>query len=265
MNQIETCTSTPLPFGESDIQVRTAKMYPRDVRKCLEEAEHMATLSEEIAASCFYSLPRKSKNQQGVMEVKNLQGASVRLAEIIASAWGNVYAATRIADNDGLSITAEAYCWDLEKNVRIGTQVKRSITTKEGRRFSQDMQTVTENAASSIALRNAIFKVIPRSYVEDLYKKCQEKALGNGNAASKFEGKRQAVFDRFKALGISEEKIFNFFGKTSIKEFDMEDVKNLIGMGTAINDGHLKLEEAFQLEYSKSDELADRLGGSDNE
>ena len=27
----------------------------------------------------------------------------------------------------------------------------------------------------------------------------------------------------------------------------MEDVKNLIGMGTAINDGHLKLEEAFQL------------------
>ena len=64
-----------------------------------------------------------------------------------------------------------------ERTCVLERKSKEASPQKEGRRFSQDMQTVTENAASSIALRNAIFKVIPRSYVEDLYKKCQEKGV----------------------------------------------------------------------------------------
>ena len=70
----------------------------------------MATLNEEIAASCFYSLPRKSKNQQGIMEVKTCRALPSGFRDHRLCV-GNVYAATRIADNDGLSITAEAYCW----------------------------------------------------------------------------------------------------------------------------------------------------------
>ena len=53
-------------FGEVDAQVRTAKAYPRDIRKSLEEAEFMATINEDVAASCFYALPpRETKDKSG--------------------------------------------------------------------------------------------------------------------------------------------------------------------------------------------------------
>lgn len=233
-------------FGEVDAQVRTAKCYPRDINKSLAEAELMATLNEDVAASCFYSVPRAGKT---------IQGASVRLAEILASAWGNIYAATRVVHNDGFFITTEAYCWDLEKNVRIGTQVKKSIRTKDGKTYSSDMQAIAENAASSTALRNAIFKVVPRTFTEMLFEKCKQKAIGNGSAEEKFVSNRQKIFDRLEAIGIPKERIFLFFKKKSIDDFDMIDVTNLIGVGTAIRDGDLKVEEAFQIEPTKGDEL----------
>jgi len=247
-------------FGEVDAQVRTAKAYPRDIRKSLEEAEFMATINEDVAASCFYALPpRETKDKSGKTTSKVIQGASVRLAEIIASSWGNIYAATRTVGNDGFYVTAEAYCWDLEKNVRIGTQVKKSIRKTNGVQYSQDMQAVMENAACSTALRNAIFKVIPKAYTDDLYEKCQKKAIGNGKADEKFISKRKEVFERLKALGIEESRIFSFFKKEKIEDFDMTDVTNLIGVGTAIKEGHLKVEEAFQIEPTRSDSLIDEL------
>jgi hypothetical protein len=248
---LEKDVEIPASFFEgADIQVATAKKYPRDVKKCLEEAEFMALMSEDIAASCFYTVPRAGKN---------IQGPSVRLAEIFISAWGNIYMASEIKENNGRSITARAYCWDVEKNIRAGVEVKRSILTKEGKIFSTDMQNVTENSACSIALRNAIFKVIPRGYIDSLLERCQKKSMGNGKANEKFVEKRKEVFERLKALGIEESRIFSFFKKEKIEDFDMTDVTNLIGVGTAIKEGHLKVEEAFQIEPTRSDFLAEEI------
>ena len=66
------------------------------------------------------------------------------MAEIIANAWTNLRVATRIIGNDGRMITAQAVCHDLETNVAVCKEVKRSIVTKKGYTFSQDMQVVTE-------------------------------------------------------------------------------------------------------------------------
>lgn len=254
MNQIiesetEIDVSPQQILGESEIQIRTAKMYPRDMKKVIQEAELLATFNEESAASCVYSVPRGGKM---------IVGASVRLAEIISSAWGNIHASTRISDNDGYYITAEAFCWDLEKNVRIGTQVKRNIRDKYGKPYSPDMRTVAENAAISIALRNAIFKVIPKTYVDVIFDKCQKMIATNGNE-EKFLEKRKNVFLRFNEMGVETSKILSFFKKDKIENLDVTDITNLIGIGTAIKEGHLKAEEAFYTGNTKSDELAVRL------
>ncbi|MFN8826683.1 MAG: hypothetical protein ACK501_17070, partial [Planctomycetota bacterium] len=45
----------------------------------------------------------------------------------------------------------------------------RRITGKNGRRYSSDMIGVTGNAACSIALRNAVFRGIPRAFWIDIY------------------------------------------------------------------------------------------------
>jgi hypothetical protein len=225
--------------AELDIQITTAKAYPRDTKKCVNEAIEMATLDEETAESCIYSLPR-GKDSDGKQEF--LKGESVRLAEIIASAWGNIHIATRIVENDGKTITAEGVAWDLEKNVKVAQQVKRSIVNKFGKTFSPDMQVVTGNAASAIARRNAIFSVIPRAYSKKIYEKAVNFAIGD---QTKLSIKINEVTLRLQKMGINQDKILNYFNRNSLSEITQDELVEMIGIGTAIKDGNLKIDKAF--------------------
>lgn len=221
------------PINELDVQITTAKAYPRNIKNCIEEANYLATLNEETAAACFYCLPRSGKK---------IQGPSARLAEILAHSWGNIHAATRILGTDGKYIIAQAVAWDLEKNVRISTEVKRRITTSDGKLYNDDMQVVTGNAAASIALRNAIFKVIPKAFYEPIYQNSIKVAVGE---IKSFKDKLTKVIDRLKQMGTTEERILNVVNKKSIDELLPEDLETLIGLGTALKEGTTTLEEAF--------------------
>ncbi len=116
--------------AELDIQITTAKAYPRDINNFITFATQLATQDEETAESCFYCLPPK-RDQDGKMT--QIQGASIRLAEIASVCWGNIHAATRIVENDGIHITAEGVAWDLETNVRITMQNKVGIQFKDSK------------------------------------------------------------------------------------------------------------------------------------
>ena len=155
---------------EIDSQIATAKMYPRDLKKCLENAMVLATSSQEIAENCLYVLPRGNKT---------IEGPSVRLAEIVASQFQNLRTGYRIIENDGKTITAQGICHDLENNYMHTANVTRSITNAQGNTYSQDMQVVTGNAAGAIAFRNALFKVIPAALIAPIYEKAKEIAKGD--------------------------------------------------------------------------------------
>lgn len=243
--------------AEFDTQISTAKAYPRSVARFVEEATAIATSDLETAESCIYALPRGRDRSGNETFVK---GESIRLAEIAASAWGNLHAATRIVENDGKTITAEGVAWDLEKNFKVCKQVKRSISKKDGGTFSQDMQTVTGNAASSIALRNAILSVIPRALVKRVYDAATNMAIGD---QTKLVQKVEALFARFTKLGINQSKILAYFGKANAADITKEEVEEMIGFGTAIKERNITIEQAFTedkgLSNSKTDELNERL------
>lgn len=139
--------------SEVDVQVSTAKQYPRNLPEVLNKILTYATMDTETAEDCFYVLKRGGST---------IEGLSVRMSEIIAGAWGNLRVQTRIIGNDGKTITAQGVCHDLETNVAVSVEVKRRITDKYGKTFSEDMQVVTGNAASAIAYRNAVLKVVQR-------------------------------------------------------------------------------------------------------
>lgn len=145
--------------SEVDMQIATAKQYPRDLPTVLNKIETYATMDTETAEDCFYALRRQGAD--GGTQL--IEGLSVRMAEIIASAWGNLRVQTRIIGNDGRFITAQGVCHDLETNVAVSKEVKRRITNKYGKTFSDDMQVVTGNAAASIAFRNAVLAVVPKA------------------------------------------------------------------------------------------------------
>lgn len=231
--------STPINNGEIDVQIRTAKAYPRDIKKFLNEAIEMATYNEEIAASCIYSVPRGKG-----MNAKMITGGSVRLAEILMNLWGNIHLGSRTIDNDGKNITAEGVAWDLEKNNKVIVQTKRSIRSSDGKVFGMDMQNVTGKAAESIAMRNAIFKIIPGPYVKEVYSSAVKFSVGS---QEKLIVKVEKLINRFQALGIDRNKIFSYFGKSEINEITSQEVEEMIGLGTAIKENHLKIEDAFKV------------------
>jgi hypothetical protein len=224
--------------SEVDLQIATAKQYPRDLNRVLNQIETYATMDKETAEDCFYCLKRKDADGKE----QDIEGLSVRMAEIIASAWGNLRVATRIIGNDGSMITAQAVCHDLETNVAVSKEVKRSIRTKKGYTFSQDMQVVTGNAASSIAFRNAVLAVIPKAVTKKIISNVKRVAMGTDLDV---ETSRVKILEYFGKLGVSEEQLFFYLDIKKVDEIDKEMIFRLRGTVNAIKEGTTTVEETF--------------------
>ena len=78
-------TLEALNRSEIDIQISTAKKFPRSVEQSTKRIMALATIDEETAQECFYSLRRGKGESASAVE-----GPSVRLAEIVAASWGNL-------------------------------------------------------------------------------------------------------------------------------------------------------------------------------
>lgn len=225
--------------AQIDLQISTAKKYPRDLAKVKKRMITFATMDEETAEGCFYSLER-GRNPDNTK--KYIHGPSVRLAEIAINCYGNTRSAARVIDNDGQIITSQGVCHDLENNNLISMAVQRRITDKHGKTFTQDMQVVTGNAANAISWRNAVLKVIPGMLVKPAYDAAREVAVGNATTLS---AKREKFFARFKAMGVSEDRVLAKLDKSSIENVDLADIETMIGLGTAIKEGDATVEETF--------------------
>ena len=199
----------------------------------------MATLDEETAASCFYSLPRGGKN---------IQGPSIRLAEIALSCYGNVRAGTRIIETvvDGASpyVAIQAVCHDLQKNMAVMIEKRRRITGKKskGGMIDEDDINLAANAGSAIAFRDAIFKVVPGMLLRPVYEAAKKVAIGDAKTLS---DRRAKAIEAFPKMGVPADRVLASIGHSKIDEVTLEDLENLIGTFTAIKEGSTTIENAF--------------------
>lgn len=223
--------------SEVDMQVSTAKQYPRELPRVLNQIATYATMDVETASECFYVL-RRNGAQGGTA----IEGLSVRMAEIIAGAWGNLRVQTRIIGNDGKTITAQGICHDLETNLAVSVEVKRRITDKYGKTFSEDMQVVTGNAASAIAFRNAVLKVVPKAVTKKVIEEVKQVALGQ---AIDLETSRQNCLYNFAKAGVTDKMIFDLFDIDKIEEIDKNILFELKGLWNAIKEGTTTISESF--------------------
>lgn len=240
--------------SEVDLQIATAKMYPRDITATLNKIATYATMDRETAEDCFYVLRRQGSN--GGSSV--IEGLSVRMAEIIAGAWGNLRVQTRIIGNDGKTITAQAVCHDLETNFAVSKEVKRRITDKYGRTYSEDMQIVTGNAAASIAFRNAVLTVVPKAITKRIIDEVKQVALGQ---AIDLETSRQNCITMFAKAGVTEKMLLDYVGKNNITEIDKETIFVLRSTWNAIKEGTTSIQETFvqpALDKAKEEESKEK-------
>lgn len=219
--------------GEIDMQVATAKRYPRSIKAFRDEALSMAILDVDTAEACFYVLRRGTST---------IEGPGVRLAEIVASCWGNLRVEGRIIDDDGRFVVAQGTCWDVQNNVVIRTEVRRRVTGKSGQRYSDDMIAVTGNAAISIALRNAIFRVVPSAYTHAIYEAARKVAVGD---AKTLEVRRGNAFAWFSKSGASADRVLEHVGRASVEDCGLGELAILQGLRTAIMEGTTTIDQAF--------------------
>lgn len=220
-----------------DIQISTAKAYPRNIKRSTDNAIAIVTIDADTAKTCTYSVPRGGKA---------ITGPSVHLAKILAQVWGNLRIDAKVVSIDQRQVTSEAFCFDLENNLAIKTQVKRSIMGRSGR-YNDDMIAVTGNAANAIALRNAVLSVIPRAIVNKVYNSALQAITGDLSSQAKLVAKRKQVFDALRdTYSVTEKEILSAIGKVAIDHVTADDIVVLIGIGTAIKDGDTTVDFAFK-------------------
>lgn len=221
-----------------DSQVATAKRYPRDIRRSIDNSVVMATMNQETAQSCSYALPRGGKP---------ITGPSVHLAKIIVSNWGNMRTEAKVVQITDKQVISRGTCWDLETNVASAFEVRRSIIGKNGQRFSDDMITVTGNAANSIAYRNAVFAVIPKAITDRVYYAAQKFITGDLSDSDKLLKVRTGILNNFKNnYGITEEEVVKMCGKQTVNQIGADEISMLMGTIQALKDGDTTVDELMK-------------------
>lgn len=219
--------------AEFDTQIATAKRYPRETGACVREAIAMVQENEETAQACIYALPRGGKT---------IKGKSIALAQTLANCWGNIRIGARLMEVGETTVEVVGICHDLEKNTRADVTITRRITDKNGKRYNDDMIAVTCNAAASIAIRNAIFRVIPSIYAERVYNAAIETALGKQMPISE---RRTKAVDHFKKLGIDEKLLLGYLKRAKVEDITGEDLETLFGLANAIKSEEASIDEVI--------------------
>ncbi len=221
-----------------DSQVATAKQYPRDIRRAINNSVAMATMDYNTAQACGYALPRGGKP---------ITGPSVHLAKLIVSNWGNIRAEAKVVQVTDKQVISRGTCWDLENNVATAFEVRRSIVGRNGQRFNDDMITVTGNAANSIAYRNAVFSVIPKAVTDKVYQAAQHFITGDLSDEEKIVARRKKCIDFFKEeYGISEEEVVALCGKQTVNQIKSEQIALLLGITQSLKDGDTTIEDLMK-------------------
>lgn len=218
-----------------DIQVSTAKAYPRDLSRCINNAITIATIDEETAQACGYALPRGGKY---------ITGPSVHLAKILAQQYGNMRAEARVVNVTPTQVISRGMAWDLENNYAVAFEVRRSIVGKNGNRFAEDMITVVGNAANSIAFRNAVFALVPKAMTDKAYRAAQNLITGDLSNEEKLIQRRSKAVNYFKdQYGISEEEVVKLCGKQTINQIRENEIAVLLGFQQSLKDGDTSVDD----------------------
>ena len=223
-----------------DMQIATAHQYPRSMTQFKQRAIAIACLDEDTAISCIYRRPVGKQNGQQVYA----EGMSVRMAEIVASCYGNLRVAARIVEQDpgGRFIVAQGVAHDLESNVLSTSEVIEATVYSNGRPYDERMRIVVTKAALAKARRDAIFQVVPKALAKPI--ELAVKDLLTGGSTPLTERRSKAV-QWINTLGIDPERVWRALGTGGADDLTDSHLMTLTGLRTSIKDHDVTIDEAF--------------------
>lgn len=253
-NEIQLIESTSVSVFEAqeraqiDIQIATAKNYPRKIDKVRDNSIAIVIMDVETARACRYTKPVDTNTG------KTISGESVHLARILAQQYGNIRVQQRIKEISEKTIVAEAVAFDLETNYAVSVEARRSIwSSKTNRRFSDSVIETNAMAILAIAERNAILKVIPKSITNVVYNAAFNAANGDLSDEQKIIKAREKAIAYFREkYEATDEEICKAAGVRSISGIKADEIANLRGFQQSLKDGEITPDELFGRKKEKS-------------
>jgi hypothetical protein len=186
-------------IAETQSAMIVAKKFPRDAIGAM-DAVLSACTRQTLAESALYTY---SKGGQEVT------APSIRLAEAIAQAWGNVQYGIRELDQRQGESSVEAFAWDVQTNTRrvMQFQVRHERhSKKKGVTHLTDPRDIYEVVANQGArrLRSCILGVIPGDIVEEAVKQCEQTLRAKADTSP--EAIKNMV-EKFGEFGVTQDMI----------------------------------------------------------
>ena len=175
-----------------------AQRFPRDERKAMDRILNACT-RKTLAETALYSYNR------GGQEVT---GPSIRLAEVLAQAWGNIQSGVRELEQTDEASTVEVFAWDLETNTRDAKvfRVPHVRHTKAGTKKLTDPRDIYENLANVGARRKraCILAIIPGDVTEAAVAQCDVTLAANADTGPEAV---KRLLDAFSEIGVTKAQI----------------------------------------------------------
>ena len=175
-----------------------AKQFPRDERRCMDRILNACT-RPSLAEAALYQYSRGGTD---------ITGPSIRLAEAIAQAWGNLQCGVRELERRAGESTCEAFAWDIESNTKFTRTfaIPHVRQTKKGSYRLEDDRDIYEMVANQGArrLRACILETIPGDVIDAAVKQCDLTLATNESVTPE---SIQAMLDAFREFSVSKEQI----------------------------------------------------------
>lgn len=225
-------------------QILIAKRFPRDVDISLQKIERACSRTR-LASLAVYQYQRGGTD---------ITGPSIRLAEAVASAWGNVKYGFDVIEANEITNKVRAYAYDMESNVQAERifSVSNFRFTRSGQYKMTDPRDIYENIANNASrrIRACILEIIPADVIEYAMECCDRTNSQDIEITPDSLDKLCAAFAEF--------------GVTKI-QIEAKIQRNLSSIGTAqyiqmrriyasLKDGIAKADECFpSLEEAKAE------------
>ena len=223
-------------IAEVQSAVVMAKKFPRDQKQAYDRII-LACQRPSLAESAIYSYARGGTD---------ITGPSIRLAEAIAQAWGNIQFGIRELEQRHGESTVEAYAWDIESNTRQvkAFQVSHKRHTKKGTYDLTDPRDIYETVANNGArrLRACILGLIPGDIVDAAVEQCESTLTAKADTS--LEAMKKLV-EAFKTFAVTKEQIEKRIQRT----LDAITPAQVVGMRKIYNslrDGMSSISDWFE-------------------
>lgn len=222
---------------EVQAAMTVAKRFPRDENAAFTRIMKSCR-RRGLAEAAIYEYPRGGEK---------VTGPSIRLAEALAQAWGNLdFGIVELEQRDGES-QVMAFAWDLETNTRQTKvfTVPHERHTRNGVKDLTDPRDIYELVANQGArrLRACILGVIPGDIIDAAVRECH-KTITNQSGGEPLSDRVRSMVVAFADQGVTQDMIEARLGH-NLDATSEHELAGLRRVYTSIRDGMGSREQFF--------------------